>query len=77
MDELPIDSKPPKVSKAFHPLSIGNSGDKEPTPEQVVAVVSILKDAGICCFFVDEYALIYYGAGRVAHVCPRPPYLLI
>ncbi|KAJ9222237.1 hypothetical protein DTO169C6_5366 [Paecilomyces variotii] len=55
----------PMVSLAFHPLAIGNPGDKEPTLEETLAVLSILKNAGICCFFVDEFALIYYGAGRV------------
>ncbi|KAK2756974.1 hypothetical protein FQN54_004942 [Arachnomyces sp. PD_36] len=57
--------KEPLVSPAFHPLAIGNPGDKRPTPEQISTVVSILIDAGICCCFVLEYALIYYGAARV------------
>lgn len=39
----------PLVSKAFHPLAIGNPGDKRPTPEQVATVLSILTDAGIFC----------------------------
>lgn len=58
----------PMVSLAFHPLAVGNPGDKEPTLEETLAVLSILKNAGICCFFVDEFALIYYGAGRVLNV---------
>ncbi|WEW56323.1 hypothetical protein PRK78_001766 [Emydomyces testavorans] len=57
----------PKISPAFHPLAIGNHGDALPTPEQVREVASLLTRNGICYCFVMEYALIYYGAHRVAN----------
>lgn len=56
--------KKPFVSPAFHPLVIGDKGDLHASPEQISAIVSILLDAGICCCFVQEIALIYYGTGR-------------
>lgn len=57
-----------QISPAMDPLVIGDWGDKRPTREQILAVVSILKDAGISCCFVQEFGLIYYGAARVLNV---------
>lgn len=57
------------VSPAFNPLAAGNEGDVRPSSEQVSAIVSILSDAGICCCFVQEFALVYYGTRRVPTVC--------
>lgn len=69
-DKTPADNNPSRiVSLALHPLVVGNPEDKRPTPQEVADVISALKDANICCFFVGEKALIYYGAGRVLHVC--------
>lgn len=56
------------VSPALHPLSVGDEGDVRPSSEQVFAIVSILLNAGICCCFVQEFALVYYGARRVPNV---------
>ncbi|KAM5438511.1 hypothetical protein MferCBS31731_005088 [Microsporum ferrugineum] len=66
MKDIVTDSEP-VVSPAFHPLVIGNPGDERPSHEQITAIVATLQDAGICCCFVQEYALIYYGARRNAH----------
>ncbi|OJJ79705.1 uncharacterized protein ASPGLDRAFT_69849 [Aspergillus glaucus CBS 516.65] len=55
----------PIISPAFHPLAIGDKGDAHASPEQISAIVSILIDAGICCCFVQEYALVYYGTRRL------------
>lgn len=57
------------VSPAFHPLVVGDEGDVQPSSEQVSAIVSILLDAGICCCFVQEFALNYYGTRRLPNVC--------
>ncbi|EGD92078.2 uncharacterized protein TERG_08293 [Trichophyton rubrum CBS 118892] len=59
------DSEHLEVSPACHPLAVGNPGDARPSPEQISTVVSILIEAGICCCFVEEYALIYFGASRL------------
>ena len=57
------------VSPAFHPLVVGDEGNVEPSAEQVSAIVSILLNAGICCCFVQEFALLYYGTRRLPNVC--------
>ena len=57
------------VSPAFNPLAAGDEGDVRPSSEQVSAIVSILSNAGICCCFVQEFALVYYGTRRVPSVC--------
>lgn len=57
------------VSTAFHPLVVGDEGDVDPSSEQVSAIVSILLNAGICCCFVQEFALLYYGTRRLPNVC--------
>lgn len=62
------DSEHLEVSPACHPLAVGNPGDARPSPEQISIVVSILIEAGICCCFVEEYALIYFGASRLPNV---------
>ncbi len=46
----------------------GFPDDLSPVHEDVVRIVAILEDAGIPCCFIAEYALIYYGAGRVQNV---------
>lgn len=53
------------VSPAFHSLVVGDEGDVQPSSEQMLATVSILLDAGICCCFAQEFALIYYGTRRL------------
>jgi hypothetical protein len=67
--ELLEDGEQVELSPACHPLAAGNPGDTPATPEEVSAVISILSEAGICCCFVQEFALIYYGAARVPNVC--------
>ena len=57
------------VSPAFHPLVVGDEGDVEPSAEQVSAIVSMLLNADICCCFVQEFALLYYGTRRLPNVC--------
>lgn len=69
MDKNLEDNQHPEVSSACHPLAIGNPDDVEATPEQITAVVSILIQADIYCCFIQEFALIYYGAARVPNVC--------
>ena len=49
---------------------VGSPDDRMPQHEEIVKVVHMLHEAGISCCFVGEYALIYYGAGRVQNVCP-------
>lgn len=56
------------VSIAYHPLAIGYRGDIHPSPEQILKIYSILRNAGITCCFVGEFALVYYGAARITHV---------
>lgn len=51
------DKEQPILSPAFHPLAIGNPGDRPPSHEDIVAVIDILKDAGICCFFFFFFSL--------------------
>ncbi len=46
----------------------GFPDDLSPVHEDVVKIVTILEDAGIPCCFIAEYALIYYGAGRIPNV---------
>ena len=41
----------------------------QPSSEQVSAMVSMHFDAGICCWFVQDLALIYYRARRLTNVC--------
>ncbi|EFQ98225.1 hypothetical protein MGYG_01260 [Nannizzia gypsea CBS 118893] len=50
------------MENTSHTLAIGNPGDVDPSHEQVTAIVTTLQDANICCCFVHDYALIYYGA---------------
>lgn len=57
------------ASPVFNPLAAGNEGDVRPSSEQVSAIVSVLSNAGICCCFVQEFALVYYGTRRVPSVC--------
>lgn len=57
------------ASPAFNPLAAGDEGDVRPSSEQISAIVSMLSDAGICCCFVQEFALVYYGTRRVPSVC--------
>lgn len=64
--------KDPIISPAFHPLAVGDKGDVRASPEQISAIVSILIDAGICCCFVQEYALVYYGTSRLPNVRTPP-----
>ena len=52
------------ISPATHPLVIGDKGDPLPSWDQISTVVSILSEAGICCCFIREFALNYYGARR-------------
>ena len=49
----------------------GFPNDPRPIHEDVVSIIAIIEDAGIPCCFVNEYALIYYGAGRVQNVGSR------
>ncbi|EFR03322.1 hypothetical protein MGYG_06319 [Nannizzia gypsea CBS 118893] len=64
MSKSPEDSGHLEVSPACHPLAVGNPGDARPSPEQISTVVSILIEAGICCCFVEEWAL-YFGTSRL------------
>ncbi|KAI9930326.1 hypothetical protein ASPWEDRAFT_67699 [Aspergillus wentii DTO 134E9] len=50
------------VSPALDFLAGGAPGDLLPSSEQIAAIVSVLSDAGICCLFTQEYALVYYGS---------------
>lgn len=67
-DRAPKRINSPIVSVAYHPLVLGYRGDTHPRHPQIVEVISILSEAGICCCFVQEHALVYYGTGRVPHV---------
>ncbi|PGH03198.1 hypothetical protein GX51_04233 [Blastomyces parvus] len=67
MEPTSTNSTLPELSLAFHPLSIGDPGDVPPSPEQLVSIISLLQQADICCCFVQEYGLNYYGAKRVTH----------
>ena len=63
------------VSPAFHPLVIGDEEDVDLSSEQVSAIVSILLNAGICCCFVQEFALLYYGTRRLPNVRSIFPFM--
>ncbi|KKZ60629.1 hypothetical protein EMCG_04702 [[Emmonsia] crescens] len=60
----------PELSPAFHPLCIADPGDVPPSPEQLVSIITLLQQADICCCFVQEYGLNYYGARRVTNAMP-------
>ncbi|KAL3474167.1 hypothetical protein BJX99DRAFT_248388 [Aspergillus californicus] len=62
----PAPKKPTIVSNILHLLVAGNPDDVLPSPQQVLDVVSILLNTGILCCVVQTYALIYYGAPRLA-----------
>ena len=47
---------------------VGLPHDRHARTADVLRVIRILEDAEISCCFVGEYALIYYGAGRVPNV---------
>ena len=68
--EQPLEEKP----TAFDSINflgenlVGSPEDRLPQHDDVRKVIRIVEDAGISCCFVGAHALIYYGAGRVAHV---------
>lgn len=68
MSDTLAPSQPPGNSPFFSPLVFGNPGDVTARPEDITAVISLLKEASVCCCFVQENALIYYGARRLARV---------
>lgn len=47
---------------------VGLPSDRVAHTADVIRVIQMLEDSGISCCFVGEYALIYYGAGRVPKV---------
>lgn len=47
---------------------VGLPSDRPPQHVEVLSVIRMLEDAEISCCIVEEYALIYYGAGRVQNV---------
>ena len=47
---------------------VGFADDVKPVHEDVVRIIAILEGAGIPCCFVEEYALTYYGSGRIQNV---------
>lgn len=61
-------NKPTSVALLLHEDVAGFAGDPRPVHEDIVGIISILENAGIPCCFVNEYALIYYGAGRKQNV---------
>ena len=55
----------------FNPLSgdlVGLPDDRPPRHEEIVETVRNLEEAAISCCFIGEYALTYYGAGRVQNL---------
>lgn len=47
---------------------VGLPSDRSPQHNEVLGVIRMLEDAAIACCFLGEWALIYYGAGRVSIV---------
>ncbi|XHG04018.1 hypothetical protein AWENTII_007302 [Aspergillus wentii] len=66
MNAVEIGENGELISNILHPLAIGEPDDRSATSEQLCAVISVLTDAGISCFIVDAWALLYYGTRHSA-----------